>query len=464
MEFITKKTVTFIKSKSQLALLGGILAFIISGSIFLSRGVVLSVDGWAYWEGSVSLLHGNGYKYFGIENASISVFTPLFSILLAIVQFFFGVSGYSLALFISVISGLTTTIYVYLVLSISNFKNTTFFSLLFLIGYFIFFISHHFIILLADTLSVGLFGILLFCATKITSNNLYRYLFLITLTLLLLTKNSNIALLPSCFYIMATSLINTKQKQLMQGFTVVIPVAVWIIVRWFFGQLNSHPLVFHGKYTPVEYIFQLWDGLTKLFFPNPDLIIRYIIPFIKQTFKIDEIPPLLLTFTGFIGGILLIASFVLIYFSITNKKHKKEHLQPLMKIGIIILGNVFFIFILFNTINIFSSLGGGRFLWHVAICIVGILFILYSWEKNIIKRNIILFLIGILAFIPMVVVSVFIFTTIPYGSPLLKVSLNHTISPEYITGPDKPQGSYILRAPPEFEFLNRGVKKKTSSF
>ena len=69
----------------------------------LRHGIRLTPDGWAYWEGSVSLLRGCGYLYYG--GKSIVLYPPLFSIYLAIVQAITGVSGASLALAISLLAG-----------------------------------------------------------------------------------------------------------------------------------------------------------------------------------------------------------------------------------------------------------------------------------------------------------------------------------------------------------------------
>ncbi|HVS09308.1 MAG TPA: hypothetical protein VMS76_05480, partial [Planctomycetota bacterium] len=55
-------------------------AFLLS-AVFQWPGVVLSSDGWAYWEGSVSLLAGEGYRWFGGQ--PIHLWPPGFSLYLA---------------------------------------------------------------------------------------------------------------------------------------------------------------------------------------------------------------------------------------------------------------------------------------------------------------------------------------------------------------------------------------------
>lgn len=66
------------------------LAMLIATAM-LSIGITLGPDGWAYWEGSVSIIRGSGYSYFGGQ--TIVAFPPLFSMALSLAQSAFGVSG-----------------------------------------------------------------------------------------------------------------------------------------------------------------------------------------------------------------------------------------------------------------------------------------------------------------------------------------------------------------------------------
>jgi hypothetical protein len=60
------------------------------------RGVVLSPDGWAYWEASVSLLEGKGYRYFGGQ--PLVAWPPAFAAYLALWQGLLGISARTIAL------------------------------------------------------------------------------------------------------------------------------------------------------------------------------------------------------------------------------------------------------------------------------------------------------------------------------------------------------------------------------
>lgn len=81
-------------SGNRLALGCGVAAMLFS-LVFQSPGVVLSPDGWAYWEGSVSILRGEGYRY--LDGPPIGAWPPGFPVYLALWQAVFGVSAGTIA-------------------------------------------------------------------------------------------------------------------------------------------------------------------------------------------------------------------------------------------------------------------------------------------------------------------------------------------------------------------------------
>lgn len=91
---------------------------VLLSSFFLYDGVALSPDGWAYWEGSVSLLSGNGYTYFGGE--PLTDWGILFPLLLAIVQKLIGIHGGARSVSILLLAALTSGAWVYLFATLSN--------------------------------------------------------------------------------------------------------------------------------------------------------------------------------------------------------------------------------------------------------------------------------------------------------------------------------------------------------
>ncbi|MDB5304431.1 MAG: hypothetical protein JWM97_1980 [Phycisphaerales bacterium] len=71
-----------------------VIAAVVSG-IILRNGIKIPSDGWAYWEGSVSLLNGKGYHHF--NGRRIWSWPPGYSIYLTGIQLVGGVSGATLA-------------------------------------------------------------------------------------------------------------------------------------------------------------------------------------------------------------------------------------------------------------------------------------------------------------------------------------------------------------------------------
>ena len=74
------------------AILGGALA-----AFTLRHGIWIGPDGWAYWQGSVSLLESHHYRLFFFDEP-IEAWPPLYSIYLALWQALCGISGLTLVL------------------------------------------------------------------------------------------------------------------------------------------------------------------------------------------------------------------------------------------------------------------------------------------------------------------------------------------------------------------------------
>ena len=76
------------------ALITGLAAALLQLAI-LREGLWFTPDSWAYWQGSVSLMNGEGYSYF--YGTGIRDWPPLFSVYLLCWQWVFGVSGATLS-------------------------------------------------------------------------------------------------------------------------------------------------------------------------------------------------------------------------------------------------------------------------------------------------------------------------------------------------------------------------------
>ena len=60
----------------------------------LRDGIIVTIDGWYYWEGSISLLEGNGYTSFSGD--PIFRYPALFPLYLSVMQRLFSPNGFGL--------------------------------------------------------------------------------------------------------------------------------------------------------------------------------------------------------------------------------------------------------------------------------------------------------------------------------------------------------------------------------
>jgi hypothetical protein len=85
-----------------------LIAFVLVTSS-LRRVMPTSSDGWYFWQGSVSILEGLGYRTF--DGAPIRSWPPLYSLYLAGVQAVLGVSGWSLSLSTALVTGFAVLVW-----------------------------------------------------------------------------------------------------------------------------------------------------------------------------------------------------------------------------------------------------------------------------------------------------------------------------------------------------------------
>ena len=103
------------------AVLAGIFTFCAN-----YEGVLFFFDSLSYWQGSVSLLQGGGYKNFypnDFHHVMVAHWPPLFSLYLAGVQWIFGISGFSLILSLVFIAVCSAFVWTYLFCSFCGEEN-----------------------------------------------------------------------------------------------------------------------------------------------------------------------------------------------------------------------------------------------------------------------------------------------------------------------------------------------------
>ena len=255
------------------AVLAGVLTRLI-----LRNGIFTTPDSWAYWEGSISLLQNQRYEWFGGE--TLYLWPPLYSIYLAICQWIAGPSGVGLiwaSTLLAAASCFTWCLYALRLTQQSNLTPQAKVGVGLLACVFIcFFVPATTFKLLAQTLSIGLTGLIYWLIIREPSGSsarAYRVHCIVlgcVQALALLTHNAIIAILPGIALALFTYdsySIRTRLSGIVLN--VGISVAPWLAVRIALQQGGSHPVGAGDQFFPVvAYLHQSALTLGQFFFSN----------------------------------------------------------------------------------------------------------------------------------------------------------------------------------------------------
>jgi len=280
----------------------------------LRYGIELTPDGWAYWQSSVSLLEGRGYRYF--FGPTIIEWPPLYPLYLAGWEYFLGVSGRTLVLANIALAGVAafnwTAIFLWplwdhvrgsshgderaIATEDASAKHGTLnASLTFASFLIVIFVSSTIVSFYRSVLAQNLVyaGLpILFYATFQCTQTCGRVFLAwaglngLLVTVLLLAHNSAVTfLLP-----VAVVLARCRSKSLMARTSAillssVLPLAPWLAVRSWLGQLHSHPLgLGHSNFALAEYLDQMVGDTADLL-----LTVRFGLGFVALLFLIGYI-------------------------------------------------------------------------------------------------------------------------------------------------------------------------------
>lgn len=226
-----------------IALSSGVLGGVIS-LLMMRHGLLLSPDGWAYWEGSVSLLNGHGYTYFGGQ--PITAFPPAFSCFLVAVQSVLGISGGSLVAATCAVAGLTCAIWTFSFLRLAG-ESAANRLLAGLLGVFIAcFVGVNFCVLLSEVMFLPVLGVVFYsicryCVASDGGRLRWGIVLVIAMIAMLLTRNAGLALYPA---VIAPMWIATRKPDWSRvgrfALLLVPPLVVWGIFRKTLDQGSAH--------------------------------------------------------------------------------------------------------------------------------------------------------------------------------------------------------------------------------
>jgi hypothetical protein len=395
------------------------------------HGIALTPDGWAYWEGSVSILAGDGYSRFGA--GSVGDWPPLFSLLLSLVQAVFGVSGATLIGTVAFLAAITTYVWCYVIFSLTHGVDRGNLAGYLAAAAVSIYIGTRFRVLLSETLMLPLLGVLVFLLVRRTdplrshSSTLRLLAMSLVLALMLLCRNSAIVFWPPVALIVLIEMRKSAasvKRTLAALLILLASLLAWYLVNTFMGLRGSQRLVAGGSYSPVELLKQMLLGL------------------------VSEFAPL----AKGIGYPVVALVVVCLIFGAWRIRGNRSVARPLICVATVGVLSLVGLFVLFN-VTIADPLNG-RFLWHIPLLVITALAVLAtvqrrrSWTRVVLLGTLLVLLVcaGGRAYDS--------FNTPRHWGRL--VLPNYTIRTDYYgREADVVEGDHILISPPEFEWLHR---------
>jgi hypothetical protein len=411
------------------ALLAGAIAL-----VTMRHGIVLTPDSWAYWEGSVSILSGHGYQYFGA--VGIADFPPLFALLLSAVQAVFGVSGAALIGTVSFLAAATTYVWCYIIFYFTHGTHRANAAGYLAAASISLYLGARFHVLWSETLMLALLGVLVFLivrrADSLKSQRSAPRLLVMSfvLTLMLLTRNAAVVFWPPFALIVTLEVYrsgSSVKRKLATVPIVLAPLLVWYLVGVIMGLKGTQRLILGGKYSPVDYGAQMLSGLAAEFGPTSKGI-------------------------GYAVLAAVVACLVLAFWRSGDSPLAAKRMGYVAVFGIVSLVGLF---VLFNLTAIYDPLKT-RFLWHIPLMTLTVLGALATVQR---RRSWVRFaLLGALLMLLVCaggrVYSVIRASASGWGER--GIAANETIQPDYYGGgADLIQGDHVLISPLEIPWLHR---------
>ncbi|MDB5354300.1 MAG: hypothetical protein JWN24_753 [Phycisphaerales bacterium] len=262
-------------------LFAAVIAAAASG-IILRNGIKIPSDGWAYWEGSVSLLNGNGYHHF--TGRRIWSWPPGYPLYLAAFQLVGGVSGATLAHANTALAavaafGWTAAFLLPLRRSLESARTLrpAALALPLLAAIFIALtVATGFRTAMAHNLVYTIYPLTLYTTFRTiqpggTGRGTIGFALLnaALLSLLAITHNSFIFLPPLIAAVMVVHRSRPLPVRLLAAFiSVAVPLVLWVIVEKSLGQWASHKAGTRPLFTWSQYAHQVLAGIASLFGPG----------------------------------------------------------------------------------------------------------------------------------------------------------------------------------------------------
>ena len=231
----------------------------------LRNGMSFTPDSWAFWQASVSLLTGQGYRY--ADGHPIIFWPPAFAAYLAAWQAVFGISVGTMVKAQVALGALAAFGWTVLALSMRKVDSPRLASGVVTALLIAATVGGSFQWAWANIALFALVPCLLWATVELdaarTSAGTLRWAGLASLALLvmLLTHNSAIAFLPP---VLAVAFFRKDKVRWPAAAIVLIAPLLWWVARWQLGQLESVAWI-GGRHTLKDYVRQLASGIAEPF-------------------------------------------------------------------------------------------------------------------------------------------------------------------------------------------------------
>jgi hypothetical protein len=235
---------------------------LISFALLNSRGIDLTPDGWAYWQGAVSLVEGKGYRYF--SGHPIVAWPPLYSLYLAAWILVTGPTGLGLVIGNALLIFIQAWLWCYVLLTIwcDTGEKAGLLPRLVVAVYVGLFTASTQQGVLADVLKYTLAPLLLLATWKMrrtdasVSSVQGTALAAVAGSLTLLAHSDGVALVGASAVLIGTTRVPRRRRD--AAIVAIVSLLVWTIVRRVMDQSGSHAIgVGVGHYGPGTYLLQL---------------------------------------------------------------------------------------------------------------------------------------------------------------------------------------------------------------
>jgi len=225
-------------------------------------------DGWFFWQGSVSILRGLGYRDF--TGQPITAWPPLYPVYLALCQLVLGVSARSVAISTALATAVAVASWSLLLAWFARERGRRPRDVLCALA----FVSVVLALGARNVRSENLFHgvlplLLLFTLRARVSTTRGRFLLAsglagAALLLSLLIRNASLAFWPAVLAVLLQHRRFPWQTRAVAcGLVTALALPIWLAVRAWLGQLGRHPIHLGGRYQLTEYLLQFVAGIDR---------------------------------------------------------------------------------------------------------------------------------------------------------------------------------------------------------